>query len=96
MIRVFLLYILPIVLPSLMYICWVTFFHKPDKEGAPGKEKLVREGPWFRLILAGLGLMIIGLAITAITGGTAPDGDYQAPYMKDGEIVPGQMVPKSE
>ncbi len=94
MIRIFLLYILPILLPSLMYFCWVAFVSK-KKEG-PDKQALVREGPWFRLIFAGLGLMIIGLVITAVTGGMSPEGEYQAPYNKDGEIVPGRMVPKSE
>ncbi|MBT7944021.1 MAG: hypothetical protein HN719_11800, partial [Alphaproteobacteria bacterium] len=83
MIRVFLLYVLPILLPSVMYFCWIAFIHKGDLK-APDKQVLVREGPWFRLIFAGLGLMIIGLAITAITGGMSPDGQYQAPYAKDG------------
>jgi len=95
MIRVFLLYILPIVLPSVMYFCWVAFVHKGEENG-PQKATLVREGPWFRLIFAGLGLMIIGLTITAVTGGMSPEGEYQAPYSKDGEIVPGRMVPKKE
>lgn len=95
MIRVFLLYILPILLPSVMYFCWVAFVHKKGEHG-PDKAALVREGPWFRLIFAGLGLMIIGLAITAITGGMSPEGQYQAPYVKDGKIVPGRMVPKEE
>lgn len=95
MIRVFFLYVLPILLPSILYFCWITFIHKGEQDG-PNREKLVREGPWFRLIFAGLGLMIIGLVVTAITGGMSPDGQYQAPYTKDGEIVPGRMVPKSE
>ncbi|MBL6931636.1 MAG: hypothetical protein ISR45_01715 [Rhodospirillales bacterium] len=95
MIRVFFLYILPILLPSAMYFCWITFIHKGEKEG-PDKQALVREGPWFRLLFAGLGLMIIGLAVTAFTGGMSPNGQYQAPYAKDGKIVPGRMVPKSE
>jgi hypothetical protein len=43
-----------------------------------------------------VGLMAIGLAITAITGGMAPEGQYQAPYAKDGKIIPGQMVPKDK
>ena len=95
MIRVFFLYILPILLPSVMYFCWILFIHKPA-EPASDKRTLMGEGPWFRLILAGLGLMIIGLVITAISGGMSPEGEYQAPYMKDGEIVPGQMTPKQE
>ena len=93
MIRVFLLYILPIVLPSVLYFCWLAFIHKGGEDG-PDKTVLIREGPWFRLIFAGLGLVIISLFVTAFIGGMAPDGDYQAPYAKDGKIIPGQMVPK--
>jgi hypothetical protein len=95
MIRVFLLYILPIALPGLIYFCWIAFVHKYDEEG-PAKAQIIRQGPWFRLVLAGLGLMVIGLVTAAITGGMSPDGTYQAPYAKDGKIVPGQMLPKQE
>ncbi len=75
MIRVFLLYVLPILLPSVMYFCWIAFIHRKDKDGQ-AKTALVREGPWFSLIFAGLGLMIVGLIITAMTGGMSPDGQY--------------------
>ncbi|NQU56760.1 MAG: hypothetical protein HQ513_05960 [Rhodospirillales bacterium] len=95
MIRVFLLYILPIVLPSVIYFVWLTYIHKAD-EGGPDKALIVRQGPWFRLILAGLALMIVGLTVAAVTGGMSPNGTYQAPYAKDGKIVPGQMIPKQE
>ncbi|MBT4933061.1 MAG: hypothetical protein HOL66_04675 [Rhodospirillaceae bacterium] len=95
MIRVFLLYVLPIALPSLMYFCWAAYIHKFD-EGEPDKAAIIRQGPWFRLVLAGLCLMAVGLVTAAITGGMSPDGQYQAPYAKDGEIVPGRMVPKQE
>jgi len=88
MIRVFFMYIAPIVLPSILFFCWAAFVRK-DAE-------LARTGPWFRLLLAGLGLMAIGLAVTAITGGMAPEGQYQAPYAKDGKIIPGQMLPKDK
>ena len=88
MTRVFFMYIMPIVLPSILFFCWAAFIRKDAV--------LARTGPWFRLLLAGLGLMAIGLAVTAITGGMAPEGQYQAPYAKDGKIIPGQMVPKDK
>lgn len=95
MIRVFLLYTLPIALPSLIYFCWLAYVHK-FADGDPDKEQMIRQGPWYRLILAGLGLMAIGLVVAAITGGMNPEGHYQAPYAKDGKIIPGQMVPYQE
>lgn len=86
MIRIFFMYIIPIVLPTILFFCWAKFIRKDDV--------LARTGPWFRLLLAGLGLMALGLIITAIMGGTTPGGKYKAPYLKDGEVIPGQMVPK--
>jgi hypothetical protein len=95
MIRVFVMYVLPIALPSMMYFCWLAFIHKGGENGT-SKAAMMREGPWFRLISAGLFLMIVSLAITAITGGSSPDGQYQPPYAKDGKIIPGRMIPKVE
>ena len=88
MIRIFFMYIIPILLPSILFFCWAKFIQKDAV--------LARTGPWFRLLIAGLGLMALGLAITAITGGTAPEGKYNAPYLKDGEVIPGQIVPEDK
>ena len=88
MTRVFFMYIIPIVLPSILFFCWAKFIQKDAA--------LARTGPWFRLLIAGLSLMALGLATTAITGGTTPGGKYNAPYLKNGEVIPGQMVPKEK
>tara|TARA_B100000674_G_C37562055_1_gene787803 strand:- start:212 stop:481 length:270 start_codon:yes stop_codon:yes gene_type:complete len=88
MFRIFLIYILPIILPSLLFFCWAKFIKKNDE--------VARTGPWFQLLLFGLSLMALGLVITAITGGMSPDGDYRAPYSLDGKIIPGQMIPKDK
>lgn len=88
MIRIFFMYIIPILLPSILFFCWAKFIQKDDV--------LARTGPWFRLLIAGLGFMVLGLAITAVIGGTTPGGTYKSPYLKDGEIIPGQMLPKDK
>ena len=88
MIRIFFMYIIPIILPSILFFCWAKFIQKDAN--------LARTGPWFGLLIAGLGLMALGLTITAIMGGTTPDGKYNSPYLKDGEVIPGQMVPKDK
>ena len=88
MFRIFLIYILPIILPSLLFFCWAKFIKK--------KDEVARTGPWFQLLLFGLSLMALGLVIIAITGGMSPDGDYRAPYSLDGKIIPGQMIPKDK
>lgn len=88
MTRVFFMYIIPIILPSLLFFCWATFIRKDAV--------LARTGPWFRLLISGLVLMAIGLAVTAIMGGASPGGQYQAPYLEDGKIIPGQVMPKNK
>lgn len=54
--------------------------------------------PWFRLILAGVGLMLVGLVLSVFFGHKNDPGSvYQPPYEKNGTIVPGQFVaPKSK
>jgi uncharacterized membrane-anchored protein YitT (DUF2179 family) len=88
MTRIFFMYMIPIILPSILFFCWAKFIQKDAV--------LARTGPWFRLLIAGLSLMALGLAITAITGGTTPGGKYNAPYLKDGKVIPGQILPKDK
>lgn len=88
MTRVFFMYIIPIILPSILFFFWAKFIQKDAV--------LARTTPWFSLLIAGLTLMVLGLAITAITSGTAPGGKYNAPYLKNGEIIPGQMMPEDK
>jgi len=89
--RILLNYVLPLALPTLIYLIWAAMAaRRGDEDAAP-----LREGPWFRLAVAGFVLMLAALAATAITGGMEPDGEYRAPYSRDGKIVPGHMGPKS-
>ena len=91
--RIFLQYLLPILLPGLLFILWTYLTRLRPGENGPARA-LIAEGPWFRLILAGLVLMAIGLVVAAVTGGLDPEGEYRAPFLQDGEIVPGGIVPK--
>ena len=88
MTRVFFMYIIPIILPSLLFFFWATFIRKDYV--------LARTGPWFRLLIAGLGLMVLSLTTAAILGGSAPGGQYKAPYLMDGKIIPGKVTPKDQ
>jgi len=82
-------YLLPLVLPAVLYFSWAVIARKYfGREAGPDR---VADGPWFWLIAAGLALMIVGLVFIAYTGGDDPEGVYQAPYLEDGRVVPGQM-----
>ena len=89
--RIFLQFILPLLLPGLLYIAWTYLTQARSEDGGPARA-VIAEGPWFRLLLAGFVLMIIGLATAAMLGGTSPEGEYRAPYLQDGKVVPGGMV----
>jgi len=92
MMRIFLHYVLPLLLPTLMYLAWIIISNR--KRATNGEApSLISEGPWFRLILAGFGLMLIGLAVTAVFGGMGKEGKYQSPYLENGKVVPGRMIP---
>lgn len=91
--KIFLQFILPIILPGLLFFLWSFLTRIRSGENGPTRA-LIAEGPWFRLILAGLVLMGIGLGVAAFFGGLDPEGKYYAPYLKDGIVVPGGITPK--
>ena len=89
MTRIFLSYILPLALPTVLYLIWATARRRRADDTPP-----LSEGPWFVLIIVGFALMLAGLVATVFYGGMDPDGEYIAPYSKDGKIIPGHMEPK--
>ncbi|HEY9081409.1 hypothetical protein [Magnetovibrio sp.] len=109
MVRIFLTYILPLILPTVLYFAWTLWVRKQverhraqaQAEGVEGDHTDPADydikTPWFRLILAGVVLMIVGLVISVFFGPkNAPDSVYQPPRMQGDTIVPGQYVPKSK
>lgn len=110
MVRIFISYILPLFLPTVIYFIWTAWVrkqiaakHAKRVEDAALADEVTPEEvaaydvptPWFRLILAGVGLVLVGLVLSVFLGPKNPPGSvYQAPYVEDGKIVPGQFVPK--
>ncbi|MBL4613815.1 MAG: hypothetical protein JKY27_02925 [Magnetovibrio sp.] len=112
MARIFITYILPLLLPTLMYFAWTVWVRKQVQanrakaktEGLKHTEGDHTEAedydikmPWFRLILTGVGLMLIGLVLSVFfSPKNEPGSTYRPPYEKNGTIVPGEYVtPKS-
>ena len=51
--------------------------------------------PWFRLILAGAGLVVVSLILSFfLSPKNPPQSVYQPPRVENGQVVPGQYVPK--
>ena len=90
MIRKLLLYILPFVLPFVLYglYTWIARL----RAAATGRPAVaLEETPWLWLIAAGVGLFVVTLvAFSLLTGGDIA-GTYVPPRMIDGEIAPAEI-----
>jgi hypothetical protein len=84
--RVLITYVVPLIAPAVLYFFWVVLTN--GKKG--GKRRLV-DGPWLWLAFAGLALAILVLMGIAYFSGEAPGGQYQAPRLENGKIIPGHV-----
>ena len=85
--RIILSYILPLALPTVMYLTWVWYLrHRSRARGDEVPE--VKSVPVFISILIGVILMFAGLIYVAINSGAPPgEGYYEAPRLEDGKIT---------
>jgi hypothetical protein len=89
MLRV-LLTILPLLLPTALYLLWVTTL-RPARNDAIFWRAL----PWIWLAGAGVALLAIVLFVVTVHFGTPQEGNYVPPRWENGHIVPGHMERKS-
>jgi len=96
MIRIFFTYALPLILPTIMFFIWTAWARRRIDVNHESAEEAFRiKTPWFRLILAGVGLMVVGLLLSVLLSPkNPPQSTYQAPRIQNGKIVPGQYAPK--
>ena len=84
-------YLLPALLPAILYFLYVWW--RERRTGiAAARGEILREAPWPWLASAGIALMAVVLAYFALSGGEVPGGRYQPPHAVDGEVVPGRVV----
>ena len=88
--RVLLQYLLPLLLPTILWLIWY-FAIGQRRAAADGTTSRLAHGPWFWLVLGGLGLLGLSLIYTALTHGFDPSGTYVAPRLEDGRVVPGHV-----
>lgn len=84
--RQFLEILLPLVLPTLIYVAYVALERARGATGQP-------DVPWVWLGAAGGLLVIVTFVAVALLGGAPPTDRYQAPKLENGKIVPGQFQP---
>lgn len=90
MIRVLLEELLPLVLPTVLYLLWWLIIGR-NRKTSDGQTKAWYDGPWFWLIFAGVALSGAVLVYSALHGGGAPTGTFVAPRYEGGRVVPGHI-----
>lgn len=85
MIRAILENILLFLLPTIVYVIYVTATRDDSRKG------VLHEAPLAWLMFAGTALVLIVLASFSSENGGKPGQSYIPPSMKDGRIEPGQI-----
>ena len=93
MLRVLLEYVVPIALPSLLYLSWLAYENRRIARGGEGVLRRWQEGPWAWLFAAGVALAVTGTLMLSLLGGFGTEGRYVPPHVEDGRIVPGHVEP---
>jgi hypothetical protein len=89
MLRVFLTIVLPLVLPTALYVGWLVVAHRVQRGGAVPWVEL----PWVWLAGAGVLLLMVVLFVVHVHFGTSETGTYVPPRWEGGRIVPSHIEP---
>jgi hypothetical protein len=88
MLRVFLTVVLPLLLPTALYVLWVSTFGGAEHGGNAVRWTAV---PWIWLAGAGVVLLAIVLFVVTVHFGSPQEGVYVPPRWEGDRIVPGHM-----
>ena len=88
--RILLTIVLPLLLPTALYLLWVNTL-RPAREGSA----ISRTAPWLWLAGAGVALLAIVLFVVTVHFGAPQEGVYVPPRWENGRIIPGHIEPKS-
>ncbi len=87
-----LLQALLLVLPLILYWGYVRFVAEKKEES----QGTWNEAPLTLLIASGIVLVLLSFVYFALTTGVEPGSRYQPAQMKDGELIPGKMIPPED
>ncbi len=91
MLRILLTIVLPLLLPTALYLLWISALGAPRADSAVAWSSL----PWVWLVGAGAVLLIAVLLLVSLGFGTRQEGVYVAPRYENGRIVPGHIEPRA-
>ena len=86
MAREFLTIVIPLILPTLIYVLWMQTVGEDRPSGAVL--------PWLWLAAAGAALLAIVLLVVTVHYGTSEPGTYVPPRYEGGRIVPPHIEPR--
>jgi hypothetical protein len=89
MLREILTLVVPLLVPTLLYLAWLRTMRWAEAGGAVAWRKL----PWVWLVAIGVVLTAIVLVVVTVGFGTTMRGIYVPPRQEGGEIVPGHIEP---
>ncbi len=89
MFRVCLTIVLPLLLPTGLYVLWVGASGAAREGGLPWATM-----PWVWLASAGAMLLAVVLFVVTVGFGARQEGVYIAPRWQSGHIIPGHVEPK--
>jgi hypothetical protein len=92
MLRVLLTIVLPLVLPTALYLLWVRTTQWEEGGGAMRWRAL----PWLWLAGAGVVLLAVVLYVVTVHLGTSEQGVYVPPRYEGGHVVPGHIEPQAK
>jgi hypothetical protein len=90
MVRILLTVVLPLLLPTALYLLWVTMLRPARQNGATLWTSL----PWLWLAGVGVALLVIVLLVVTVHFGAPQEGVYVPPRWHNGHIVPGHIEPR--
>jgi len=89
--RILLTIVLPLLLPTALYLLWVTALGPARHDGATQWTAL----PWLWLAGAGVVLLAIVLLVVTVHFGASQEGAYVPPRWQNDHIIPGHIEPQS-
>ena len=92
MLRVILTIVVPLILPTAVYVLWMRTVHWDG----PGAAVRWRALPWIWLVGAGAVLLALVLFVVTVHFGTSQPGIYIPPRYEGGRLVPSHIEPKPQ
>jgi uncharacterized protein DUF6111 len=89
MLRVGFTIILPLILPTVLYLAWIWAMGWSQRSDATGWAAL----PWLPLAATGVVLLAVVLFVVTVGFGTSTPGVYVPPRLENGRIIPGHIEP---